>query len=216
MSAFLFKIMNKTLDIKKYKKEWFQKNKQKIYEQKRKNYADNKNGVRLKRLEEYKINKERYKEYSKKWCIKNKDKVKEYSHNYFKKNKEVIINKNSKYHKIWQKDKLNSDSLYRLVRNMQNRFSTVTKKREVETVSNAVKNYLGCSKKEFKLYIESKFKDGMNSNNYGIGGWTVDHILPYSRFDINNDDDLSILLHYSNIQPLWMLENINKGNKIDL
>ncbi len=70
---------------------------------------------------------------------------------------------------------------------------------------------LGCSVSEFKAYMESKFKPGMNWENHGQKGWHIDHIEPISRFDLSDLNQLQKACHYSNMQPLWATENHKKG-----
>ena len=61
-----------------------------------------------------------------------------------------------------------------------------------------------------KIYIENQFKNGMNWDNYGE--WHIDHIKPLSL--AKNELDVIELCNYKNLQPLWALENIIKGNRI--
>lgn len=68
---------------------------------------------------------------------------------------------------------------------------------------------LGISIEEFKLFIESKFKEGMSWNNYGE--WHLDHIIPISYG--KTIDEIYELSYYTNFQPLWMKENCSKGNR---
>lgn len=74
-------------------------------------------------------------------------------------------------------------------------------------------NLLGCSIESFKLYIESRFEVGMSWENYGT--WHIDHILPCAIFDMKREDHQRTCFHFSNLQPLWALENIKKGVKIE-
>jgi hypothetical protein len=71
----------------------------------------------------------------------------------------------------------------------------------------SVIKYLGCSIKEYILYLESKFQEGMTWDNYG-SEWHIDHIKPLST----DYSDLS-LHHYTNTQPLWIFEHITKTAK---
>lgn len=75
---------------------------------------------------------------------------------------------------------------------------------------------LGCSIKEIMVYLESKFILGMTWETYGkgIGKWNIDHIYPLSKVDKDNRKHLLKVCHYTNLQPLWMIDNIKKGNKI--
>lgn len=73
---------------------------------------------------------------------------------------------------------------------------------------------LGCSIEELKIYLQNKFQNGMSWNNYGRKGWTIDHILPLTHFNLSNPSELQQVCHYTNLQPLWELENISKGNRV--
>jgi hypothetical protein len=74
---------------------------------------------------------------------------------------------------------------------------------------------LGCTAKELKNYLASKFTDGMTWENYGMDGWHVDHIRPCSSFDLSDPEQQRQCFHYTNLQPLWAKDNLQKGNKYD-
>ena len=71
--------------------------------------------------------------------------------------------------------------------------------------------YLGL--KELKEHLQSKFKDGMNWNNYGQ--WHVAHIIPCAHFNLVFSSQQKACFHYSNLQPLWAEENIKKRDKLN-
>jgi hypothetical protein len=73
---------------------------------------------------------------------------------------------------------------------------------------------LGCSIEEFKEYLESKFTKGMSWDNHGTNGWHIDHIIPLSRVDLQNISELKKVCHYTNMQPLWAVDNLKKSNRI--
>lgn len=72
---------------------------------------------------------------------------------------------------------------------------------------------------DLKDHIESKFKDGMSWDNYGIRGWHIDHIRPISSFNFFDESgnvlmgEIRKCMSLENLQPLWARENIQKGNK---
>ena len=66
-------------------------------------------------------------------------------------------------------------------------------------------------KENFKLYIESKFTEEMSWENYGE--WHLDHIKPLYLSE--NEEDLLLLNHYTNLQPLWAEDNLRKNRKYD-
>jgi len=71
---------------------------------------------------------------------------------------------------------------------------------------------LGCSIDFLKQYISNKFDKNMSWDNYGLYGWHIDHIIPLSS--AKNKEELEKLCHYSNLQPLWAKDNLQKSNKI--
>jgi hypothetical protein len=75
---------------------------------------------------------------------------------------------------------------------------------------------LGCSIVDFIKYLESKFEPGMQWENYGngYGKWNIDHIIPISKFNLTNEDEILKAFNYKNCQPMMSIENIKKGNKI--
>lgn len=75
----------------------------------------------------------------------------------------------------------------------------------------AVKD-LGISIDEFKIYLESKFTDGMSWHN--VGEWHIDHIKPLSSFNLTDEDEFRKACHYTNLQPLWASDNLRKSNII--
>jgi hypothetical protein len=72
---------------------------------------------------------------------------------------------------------------------------------------------IGCTMEFFKGYIESKFLPGMSWDNYGLRGWHIDHIEPLINFDPTDRGQFLKACHYTNLQPLWWLENLSKGSK---
>lgn len=78
---------------------------------------------------------------------------------------------------------------------------------------------VGCTVEELKLHLEKRFLKGMNWGNHGIqrsGGppkWHVDHIKDVRLFDLSIEAQRRECFHYTNLQPLWAVDNIRKSNK---
>jgi hypothetical protein len=69
---------------------------------------------------------------------------------------------------------------------------------------------LGADLPTIKSWIETKFQEGMSWNNYG--NWHIDHIIPLAS--AKTEKDLIRLFYYTNLQPLWAVDNQRKGDRI--
>ena len=71
---------------------------------------------------------------------------------------------------------------------------------------------LGCTREEFVAHMESKFRKGMTWSNLGIGRgkWNIDHIIPCASFDMTDPAHQRRCFHYTNMQPLWAIDNLIK------
>lgn len=75
---------------------------------------------------------------------------------------------------------------------------------------------LGYTSEELRTHIESKFLPGMSWENFGKGGWHIDHIIPLAVHNYETPDDIDFKRAWSltNLQPLWEAENLSKGAKL--
>jgi hypothetical protein len=157
----------------------------------------------------------------KRWVDKNRDYFNQYKREYHKtKDKEKMRERTRKYRrseqgrkvrKAQQKRRLVRDPLYRAKRSLRKRLWEY--KQRLGTMSMSAS--IGCTWDEFKTHIESKFYHNtetgevMSWDNYGKGGWEIDHIEPLCI--ATNVSDLERLSHYTNLQPLWAKDNNSKS-----
>ena len=120
---------------------------------------------------------------------------------YNKNNSDKVKSRRNK----WFRKKTKTDILFRLKRNLRNRIYKFIGKSSMKT-----KDIVGIESQQFKNYIENKFNDGMCWENYGQ--WQIDHIIPLSS--AITEEEVYKLFHYTNLQPLWKMDNIKKSNKI--
>lgn len=140
------------------------------------------------------------------WRNRNLDSAREYARNYYKANAKTIIAKNYNF----TKRKRKKDSGYNLAILLRQRLNVALRKQY--KAGSAVRD-LGCSVAELKLYLEGKFEAGMSWDNQGRGGWHLDHIRPLSSFDLTDPEQLKQAVHFTNLQPMWEVDNIRKSNK---
>lgn len=158
--------------------------------------------------EYYYNNKETINKNNKEWMLKNKEKRRDYKKKYRQINKQKI----AQYKKVYNKHKMETDIRYKLIHRLRSRLTHIIKGKVKK--GSAIKD-LGCSLEEFKIYLESKFQPGMSWDNYGNkeDNWSIDHIIPLSSVDIENREEFLKVNHYTNLQPLWHIDNMRKGNK---
>ena len=116
------------------------------------------------------------------------------------------------YFKNYQKGKRLNNSNFRIAWNIRASISMSFKRscNGKYKKSKKTEEVLGCTIKEFTIYLQSLFLKGMNLDNYGK--WHIDHIIPISS--AKSEEEIIRLNHYTNFQPLWAEDNFKKSNKI--
>ena len=99
-----------------------------------------------------------------------------------------------------------ADPVFKLQMNLRCRLNMAIRKLSVR--GSAVR-LLGCTGEEAARYIEAKFKPGMSWANWGE--WHIDHRKALATFDLTDPAQLAAACHYTNLQPLWAVENVKKG-----
>lgn len=67
---------------------------------------------------------------------------------------------------------------------------------------------LGCSFRDYKAHIESKFTQYMKWEHVLSSEIHMDHIIPVSAFDLSDPEQQKLCFHYTNYQPLWATTEI--------
>lgn len=190
--------------VKKSKKLYSINNKEKEKIRIDKWRQKNKEQIRTKRKKWEDLNQDKIKSYKQNYRKYNKDKMNQYHKNYRKENKVKLLEKNRKR----EEEKRKNDIQYKLKSLLRHRLYLALKGNFKS--GSAVRN-LGCTIPELKTYLESKFHPDMNWHNHGA--WHIDHIKPLSSFDLTDRNQLLEACHYTNLQPLWAIDNLSKGAK---
>lgn len=103
------------------------------------------------------------------------------------------------------------DPLFRVTESLRNR-THIALKRNLKSAK--TKELLSCPLVWLQVHIESLFRPGMTWENYGPV-WHIDHIRPCASFDLSNPEQQKICFHWTNLQPLFVQENLSKGSRID-
>lgn len=134
---------------------------------------------------------------------------------YYKTHKDDILRKCKKYRQN------NPDKIKQLESSPQRKLAHTIRQRIRNTIFRKYRNsksleLVGCNLDNLKLYLESKFQEGMNWDNHGFGDdrWHIDHIIPCDSFDLTKEEEQKKCFHFTNLQPLWQHDNLSKSNKI--
>jgi hypothetical protein len=127
-------------------------------------------------------------------------------------NKVWINNGGREWCNDWSKNKKQSDPQFKIKFLLRLRLLDALKRENV-TKRHSALQLLGCEVSALKQHLESKFNDTMNWSNHGIY-WEIDHIIPCSRFNLEDEEQQKQCFHYSNLQPLTKTENRQKSNNI--
>jgi hypothetical protein len=215
---------------KSCKKKHYEENKEKIAKGNKIYYEENKKIISEKSKKYRQNNKQILKEKAKKYREENKELKRESDKKYRNKLKELGVYKDKKqaeYIKNKEKYKLREKNR---IRDYKKEYSDL-RKCEIRTFKYKTRNLiygafkrgtnqfkknsntetiLGCTIEEFRVYIQSKFTNGMTFENNGE--WHLDHIIPLAT--ATTEEEIIKLNHYTNFQPLWAEENLSKGDKI--
>jgi hypothetical protein len=161
--------------------------------------------VRTKQREWYLANRERILSDRKIYRIENIEHIKEY----LDKNKEKIKSRNHDYNKEYRKIK-KIDPMFKLNENISSFVGQSVRKNRTTW-----KHILPYNLEQLKTHLEMQFDNGMSWENYGRGGWHIDHIIPRSYWIFNSytDGEFKQCWALANLQPLWEKDNLKKGNR---
>lgn len=109
--------------------------------------------------------------------------------------------------------KRKTDPQYRLAANLRTRLNKFFRGK---TKSGSAVSDLGCSLGFLMQWLEEQFQPGMTWDNYGEGSyqWSLDHIKPLSSYDLTNRADFLAACHFTNLQPLWHIDNLRKSDNL--
>jgi len=163
----------------------------------------------------YLKNKEKKIEYQKEYNLKNKEQLQD---NYFK-NAEYIKEQHKEYcrrpetkelRRNYSTNKYKTDINFRLVTLCRNRIWRALKG---ISKSASTMELIGCTPNELRRHMESLFEPLMTRENHGL--WHLDHIKPCFKFDLTDPAQQRECFNWSNLQPLWAVDNLRKGSNFD-
>ena len=204
-------------------KQWRENNKEKVRQSAKK--AQSKESYKIKRRAWWKIymsnptihNKRR--EWERKW--RSQDHVKAKNKLYKLNNREHISIKGREYsqraevrNRVRERTRyrLKNDPIFKLKCNVRTRIRLYVKRGLAKkTLPTSV--LIGCSWEFLKNHLEKQFKPHMSWANYGK--WHIDHYRPMASFNLFKQKELLKCCNFSNLQPLWAIENLRKSDNFE-
>jgi len=110
------------------------------------------------------------------------------------------------YMRKYQRERYRSDPTYRLLDKLRSR---VHKALNGKCKSAVTEKLLGICADECRKYIEGLFTEGMSWDS----DIHIDHIVPCASFDLSDPEQQQRCFHYTNLQPLWGPDNLEKSAK---
>ena len=150
--------------------------------------------------------KEKIKQTKKRYRDKNREAINKKSRESIK--KEVPIKKKIQYKKTEYK-KIMECPYKKHIHYLRVRINDILKQNKGNF---SVSKNIAFNREQLIEHLEKKFTNGMSWDNYGRGGWHIDHIKPLASFDKEDSNWLSIAFSLDNLQPLSESENCSKGS----
>jgi len=175
----------------------------------------NKEKIQIKQKEYYNENKQELLEKNKKYRLENIEQINKQRKEYREREeiKKHTKEKNQEYlpikkEKIKQKRKENLN--FQISEILRSKVHKMIKGKKT-----SYQNIVGCDIDFLKKWLEFRFDKNMNWDNLGKY-WEIDHILPISAFNFNNENEKNICFHWTNLQPLSSFENKSKSNHLQM
>jgi hypothetical protein len=196
-------------------RQYFIANPEKKKESDKRSYEENKAKKLAQKKEYYLRKKEEILAKRKEYHLANKEVKNQKSREYRENNLEKVKAKNREYHKKHAKrlsaqkmELIKSDPL----RIFKERIRVVIRGGFVRLKQNKARRtnqIIGADWETVRDHIVSQFKDGMTWEAFVAGEIHIDHIKPLASATC--EEDIIALNHYTNLQPLWCLDNLSKG-----
>lgn len=109
----------------------------------------------------------------------------------------------------WCKNERETNINYRIKKSLAARL------RDVILKNTNTMNYIGCNIQFLREWFEYNFTEEMNWDNYGTY-WSIDHIIPVSKFNLENEDEKFKCWNWSNLTPSTKNCNSSKKDTINI
>lgn len=158
-----------------------------------------------------KENTEQYKSQAKQY--RNRPEINAKNKTYQKQYYNVPANKQRKLElaRVNDRNKYKNNIEFKMKKILRSRLNEMIRKNKTGK-ERSTTQLLGCGFNDFKRWMEYQFTAEMTWDNQGTY-WDVDHIKPCASFNLVDPEHQKECFHWTNMQPLEHLENIEKSDK---
>lgn len=184
---------------------------------------------RIRNRARYQANKEAKLAQNRRWSEANKEKHRELQRRWYQENKARLNPGRAEYNRQrqkdpviaehnrnWQKEYLRKQRAenpgYSVVHRLRVRLNHAIAGNSGTTKSAPTMQLVGCSREFLVAHLESQFLPGMSWENRSE--WHIDHIRPCASFDMTDPEQQRACFHWSNLQPLWGKDNLEKQDSV--
>lgn len=150
-------------------------------------------------------NKERLQKRDAAYAAAHAEEKQKYGEDYYRKNKSQILKKAKPY--LRKRYQTNPNFKLRVLLSCRIREALKGNVKSARTIA-----LLGCSIEFLREHLEKQFAPGMTWENHSMRGWHVDHKKPCAKFDLTDPEQQKQCFHYTNLQPLWAKDNLQKSD----
>lgn len=149
------------------------------------------------------------------WAARHRERAREDCREYYRRNKEKIrTRRQTKAYRdrcAAQMREKRKEIGFRILCNLRLRVWHAVKNSKGTRKCARTVELVGCTVEDLREHLQGKFTDGMSWENYG--DWHIDHIRPCAKFDLSIPEQQRLCFHFSNLQPLWSVDNRIKSDK---
>ena len=120
---------------------------------------------------------------------------------------EIKLKTMFRYNRLKCRDCERDDPLEKFKRVIRSRIISALSCKNKHTIE-----YLGCNTDEYLKWMLHN-NNGYTLDNQGTI-WHIDHVIPLSHFNLENEEEQLIAFNWRNTMPLAAKENLSKNNKI--
>lgn len=125
----------------------------------------------------------------------------------------VKSKKRFRHNRLKCRDCERDEPKYKLHRTVRKRIHEFFKSNKYKKCKHTCE-YLGCTRENYIKWLCYN-NNGFTIENHGTE-WHIDHVIPLSKFDFENEEETNIAFNWRNTMALSVKDNLTKNNKISI